>query len=95
MNLKFLHFCRCWGDRDRVIKEGLPSICSILFLLKRMHYYLCNKMHLDNNGKTVACNTDPALMHSINAYWENGEMKISMLHTAALETTEIRPEQLM
>lgn len=63
----------------RVIKEGLPSICSILFLVKRMHYYLCNKMHLDNNGKTIARNTDPALVHSINAYWENGDMKISML----------------
>lgn len=52
-------------------------------------------MHLDNNGKTIALNTDPALVHSINAYWENGGMKISMLHTAALETTEIRPEQLI
>lgn len=28
-------------------------------------------MHLDNIHKTVARNTDPALMRSINAYWED------------------------
>lgn len=56
------------------MKSHLGSCNTVL--VKTMHYHLCNKTCLHNNGKTVARITDPALMHSVSAHQENGEMNV-------------------